>query len=86
MYRRKWTSRWTLLNRHTDMTEKPPVWADWLLVFWIVAVAVFYFGGVLLPDQIGRYTAAASVLYALLLLVSVGAMAFRYLNQSKNRK
>ncbi len=68
------------------MTEKPPVWADWLLTFWVVAVGVFYFGGTLLPEQIGRYTASASAIYALLLLVSVGAMAFRYLSQSKNNQ
>lgn len=68
------------------MTEKPPRWADWLLTVWIVAVGVFYFGGAFLPEQIGRYTAAASAIYALLLLVSVGTMAFRYLEQSKNRK
>ena len=68
------------------MTEKPPAWADWLLVFWIVAVAVFYFGGAFLPDQIGRYTASASALYALLLLVSVGTMALRYLSQSSRQK
>lgn len=68
------------------MTERPPVWADWLLTFWVVAVGVFYFGGTLLPDQIGRYTAAAAAIYALLLLVSAGAVAFRYLGRSKNRK
>lgn len=68
------------------MSGKPPVWADWLLTVWVIAVGVFYFGGTFLLDQIGRYTAAASALYALLLLVSVGTMAFRYLGQSKNRK
>ena len=68
------------------MTEKPPVWADWLLTLWVVAVGVFYFGGTFLPEQIGRYTAAASAIYALLLLVSVGAMALRYLGHSKIRK
>lgn len=68
------------------MTEKPPVWADWLLTVWVLAVGVFYFGGTFLPEQIGRYTAAASAIYALVLLVSVGTMAFRYLGQSKNRK
>ncbi len=67
------------------MSEKPPVWADWLLVLWVLAVGVFYFGGTLLPEQIGRYTASASAIYALLLLVSVGTMALRYLNQSKEK-
>lgn len=68
------------------MTEKPPVWADWLLVVWVAAVGVFYFGGTFLPDQIGRYTVSASAIYALLLLVSVATMAFRYLGQSRKRK
>ena len=68
------------------MTEKPPVWADWLLTLWVVAVGVFFFGGTFLPEQIGRYTLAASAIYALLLLVSVGTMALRYLGQSKIRK
>ena len=65
------------------MTEKPPVWADWLLTIWVIAVGVFYFGGTFLPGQIGRYTAAAAAIYALLLLVSVGAWALRYLSRSK---
>ena len=68
------------------MSDKPPVWADWLLTVWVITVGVFFFGGTFLPEQIGRYTSAASAIYALLLLVSVGAMALRYLNQSKNRK
>ncbi len=68
------------------MTEKPPVWADWLLTVWVITVGVFYFGGTFLPEQVGRYTAAASAIYALLLLVSVGMRALRYLGQSKNRK
>ncbi len=68
------------------MNDKPPLWADWLLTVWVIVVGVFYFGGTLLPGQIGRYTAAASAIYALLLLVSAGAMAVRYLSQSKNRK
>jgi CHASE2 domain-containing sensor protein len=68
------------------MNDKPPLWADWLLTAWVIAVGVFYFGGTLLPDQIGRYTAAASAIYALLLLASAGAMAARCLGQSKNRK
>ncbi len=68
------------------MIKKPPVWADWILTLWVLAIGVFYFGGTLLPGQIGRYTAAAAAIYALLLLVSVGTMAFRYLGQSKKRK
>ncbi len=68
------------------MSEKPAKWADWLLAVWVLAVGVFYFGGTFLPEQIGRYTAAAAAIYALLLLVSAGTLAFRYLGQSKNRK
>lgn len=66
------------------MSEKPPVWADWLLTFWVLAVGVFYFGGYFLPNVIGRYTVSASALYALMLLVSAGYGAFQYL--SKTRK
>ncbi len=66
------------------MTEKPPVWADWLLTVWVLTVGVFYFGGYFLPSAIGRYTASASALYALMLLVSAGFGALQYL--SKTRK
>ncbi|MGI4791849.1 MAG: hypothetical protein ACRYFS_23750 [Janthinobacterium lividum] len=61
------------------LTDKPPIWADWLLTFWVIIVGVFYFGGYFLPDQIGRYTTSASALYALMLLISAGMIAFRYL-------
>lgn len=67
------------------MTEKPPVWADWLLTLWVVVVGVFYFGGYFLPGAIGRYTASAAAFYALMLLVSAAYGAFQYLNHSKNR-
>jgi len=67
------------------MTEKLPAWADWLLTIWVIAVGVFYFGGTFLPEQIGRYTASASALYALMLLVSAGTFALRYLSRSKNK-
>ena len=66
------------------MAEKTPAWADWLLTVWVLAVAVFYFGGYFLPDAIGRYTVLASALYALMLLVSAGALAVRYLGKSKD--
>jgi len=66
------------------MSEKPPVWADWLLALWVLVVGVFYFGGYFLPSTIGRYTISASALYALMLLVSAGYGAFQYL--SKTRK
>jgi len=63
------------------MTEKPPVWADWLLTLWVVAVGVFYFGGYFLSAALGRYTAAASAIHALMLLISAGTLAFRYLHR-----
>ena len=63
------------------MTDKLPPWADWLLTVWIVAVGVFYFGGYFFPVLIGRYTAAASALYALMLLAAVGALAVRFLRR-----
>ena len=64
------------------MNNKPPLWADLLLTAWVLAVAVFFFGGYLLPAQIGVYTSAGAGLYALMLLVSVGTLALRYLNRS----
>jgi len=64
------------------MTEKPPVWADWLLTLWVLSVGVFYFGGYFLPAAIGQYTAAASAIYALMLLVSAGFLALRYLRRT----
>lgn len=63
------------------MTEKPSPWADWLLTVWIIVVGVFYFGGYFFPALIGRYTAAASALYALMLLASVGTLAVRFLRR-----
>ena len=68
------------------MTEKPPAWADWLLVVWVLTVAVFYFGGTFFPVQIGRYTASASAIYALMLLISAGTLAFRYLRRDNLKK
>ncbi len=70
------------------MTEKPPMWADWLLTAWVLAVGVFYFGGYFLPGPIGRYTASASAIYALMLLISALVLAFGYLRRAdvKNKK
>jgi hypothetical protein len=70
------------------MTEKPPVWADWLLTFWVIVVGVFYFGGYFFPMQIGRYTVSASALYALMLLVSAAVLALRILRraEAQNKK
>ncbi len=75
------------------MNRKPPLWADILLTVWVLAVALFFFGGFALPAQIGIYTSAGAGVYALMLLVSVGTLALGYLNRSpekdkrpKNRK
>ena len=72
------------MTRRREATEKPPPWADWLLTLWVVAVGVFYFGGYFLPGLIGRYTVPASALYALMLLISAGCGAFRYLSKPKS--
>ena len=64
------------------MNTKPPLWADLLLTVWVLAVALFFFGGYALPAQIGVYTSAGAGLYALMLLVSVGTLALRSLNRS----
>ena len=63
------------------MTEKPPLWADILLSFWVVTVGVFFFGGYFFPAQIGVYTQAGAAIYALMLLVSVGTVAWRFLTR-----
>ncbi len=64
-----------------NMTEKPPLWADLLLTLWVIVVAVFFFGGYFLPAQIGVYTQAGAAFYALMLLVSVGTLAWNYLHR-----
>ncbi len=63
------------------MIGKPPLWADLLLTFWVIVVAVFYFGGYFLPAQIGVYTQIGAGVYALMLLVSVGMLAWNYLHR-----
>ncbi len=63
------------------MTEKPPLWADLLLTFWVIVVGVFFFGGYFLPAQIGVYTQAGAGFYALMLLVSAGTLAWNYLHR-----
>ena len=68
------------------MNDKPSVWADWLLTAWVLAVGVFYFGGYFFPASIGRYTAAASAIYALMLLISAGVLALRFLRREKIEK
>ncbi len=65
------------------MTTKPPLWADILLTLWVLAVALFFFGGYALPAQIGIYTSAGAGVYALMLLASVGTLALNYLNRSR---
>ncbi len=67
------------------MKTKPPFWADILLTVWVLAVALFFFGGYLLPAQIGVYSSAGAGIYALMLLVSVGTLALRYLNRSPEK-
>ncbi len=67
------------------MTGKPPLWADALLTLWVVVVAVFYFGGYFLPAQIGVYTQIGAAFYALMLLVSVGTLAWNYLHRAETK-
>ena len=64
------------------MTGRPPLWADGLLTLWVAVVAVFYFGGCLLPAQIGVYTQAGAAFYALMLLASAGTLAWNYLHRA----
>ena len=63
------------------MTDKPPLWADVLLTLWVLVVAVFFFGGYFFPAQIGVYTQAGAGFYALMLLASVGTLAWNYLHR-----
>lgn len=67
------------------MTEKPPLWADLLLTLWVLVVAVIYFGGYLLPAQIGVYTPFGAVFYALMLLISIGTLAWNYLHRNETK-
>ena len=63
------------------MTEdKPAIWVDLLLSAWVVVVGVVYYGGYFVPI-IGAFTANASAIYALILLISVVAIADRYLRR-----
>lgn len=68
------------------MTEKPPLWADWLLTLWVIVVGVFSLGGYFLPRQIGVYTPLGAAFYALMLLVSAGALAWNYLGRAGAQK
>ena len=63
------------------MTDKPPLWADVLLTLWVIVVAVFFFGGYFFPTQIGVYTQLGAAFYALMLLASVGTLAWNYLHR-----
>lgn len=65
------------------MTEKPALWADLLLILWVIAVAVFFFGGYFWPAQIGVYTPFGAVFYALMLLISIGTLAWNYLHRTE---
>lgn len=62
------------------MQDKLPIWADLLLAAWVVVVGFVYYGGYFAP-AIGAFTANASVIYALMLLISVLAIANRYLRR-----
>lgn len=68
------------------MTGKPPLWADLLLIVWTLTVGVFYFGGYFFPMQIGVYTQSGAALYALVLLISVGTLAWNYLHRPASKK
>lgn len=68
------------------MTEKPPLWADVLLTLWVLVVAVFFFGGYYFPQQIGVYTQVGAGFYALMLLASVGTLAWNYLHRDRAGK
>jgi hypothetical protein len=66
------------------MTGKPSHWADLLLTIWVLTVAVFYIRGCFSPGLIGVYTPSGAAIYALVLLVAVGTLAWRYLHQAKD--
>lgn len=65
------------------MTDRPPLWADLLLTLWVIVVAVFFFGGYCFPAQIGVYTQVGAGFYALMLLASVGTLAWNYLHRER---
>ncbi len=67
------------------MTKKPPLWGDLLLTMWVLVVAVFYFGGYFLPARIGAYIQLGAALYALMLLVSAGTLAWNYLHRTDTK-
>ena len=66
------------------MKGKPPLWADLLLIVWVLVVAVFYFGGYFLPAQIGVYTPSGSAIYAVVLLIAAGTLAWKYLHRTED--
>lgn len=63
------------------MTDKPPLWADILLTLWVIVVTVFFFGGYFFPLFIGIYTQVGGAFYALMLLVSAGTLAWKFLHR-----
>jgi uncharacterized membrane protein YhaH (DUF805 family) len=68
------------------MTEdRPPLWADWLLTFWVLFVGVVYFGGYFAPE-IGALTTNASAFYALMVLTSVLFLSLRRLRRPAGKK
>ena len=63
------------------MPEKPPLWADVRLTLWVLVVAGLFVGGYFFPAQIGVYTQVGAGFYALMLLISVGTLAWNYLHR-----
>jgi len=65
------------------LTGRPPLWADLLLMLWVLVVSVFYFGGYFFPAQIGICTQVGAGFYALMLLISAGTLAWNYLHRAE---
>ncbi|BDI31258.1 hypothetical protein CCAX7_33090 [Capsulimonas corticalis] len=68
------------------MKTSIPLAADIALTVWVVTVAVVYFGGYFAPNSIGIWTGHAIVVYALMLLASVGVLATKFLAASDDKK
>ncbi|MEO7717404.1 MAG: hypothetical protein ABIY70_14485 [Capsulimonas sp.] len=66
-------------------TSLPPI-ADIALSFWVLTVAVVYFGGYFLPNSIGLWTGHTVVVYAVMLLAAVAVLAAKFLAASDDKK
>jgi cytosine/uracil/thiamine/allantoin permease len=64
------------------MNRKVPLWADLLLTFWVLLVAVLFFGPSFLP-VIGLWTGPATVVYLVIVMITVVTLALRFLHRSK---